>query len=193
MMAKGDGAIRRVEREDNITYLVAAGKPSAPVTFVSWFAAARYCNWLHNGKPRGAQGADTTENGAYAFGGDGTPAARMTGARFFLPAEDEWYKAAYYTPPGDGDQGATYLHFAPQETGRPLIDRAQPDKVSPWGMRGYANKTWEWTESPVGTLHRAVRSGAWFLGNNKQSAGHFYCNPQISYPTIGFRVGRVTD
>jgi len=40
-----------------------------PVIFVSWFSAARYCNWLHNGKPSGIQDVSTTEDGAYALFG----------------------------------------------------------------------------------------------------------------------------
>jgi sulfatase modifying factor 1 len=46
-----------------------AGATSAanrPITFVSWFDAARFANWMANGKPTGAAGSTTTDNGAYA-------------------------------------------------------------------------------------------------------------------------------
>jgi formylglycine-generating enzyme required for sulfatase activity len=72
-----------------------------PAVFVSWGSAARLANWLHNGQPIGAEGAATTENGAYALNGAITDAAlaavtRNPSARWALPSENEWYKAAYY-------------------------------------------------------------------------------------------------
>jgi hypothetical protein len=35
-----------------------------PITFVSWFGVARFCNWLHNG-----QGSGSTKSGAYTLNG----------------------------------------------------------------------------------------------------------------------------
>lgn len=39
-----------------------------PITFVSWFDSARFANWMANGKPTGAAGSTTTDNGAYNLG-----------------------------------------------------------------------------------------------------------------------------
>lgn len=36
-----------------------------PVVYVSWGDAARFANWLNNGKPTGTEDASTTESGAY--------------------------------------------------------------------------------------------------------------------------------
>jgi formylglycine-generating enzyme required for sulfatase activity len=36
-----------------------------PITYVSWFDAARFANWMTNGQPSGRQTVKTTENGAY--------------------------------------------------------------------------------------------------------------------------------
>jgi hypothetical protein len=158
---------------------------------VSWLDAIRFCNWLHNGQPTGTAGPATTEDGAYRMDGLQPAGQRRSGAKFFLPTEDEWYKAAYFVPRGD-DSGS-YRHFPPLETERPLIREPRPGLVSPCGMGGLADRVWEWTESPVGRLHRSVRSGAWFQGNNKQAAGHFYSNPQIEYWNLGFRVARPVE
>lgn len=187
-MTHGENAIRRVRHVTGYRYQVLEGCAPKPVAHVSWFDALRYCNWLHHGQPSGPRAAGTTEGGAYILKGPREAGPREPNAKYFLPTENEWYKSAYFTPAPDG-LGA-YHHFAPRESSRPLITSPQPGLISYWGMADFADGIWEWTESPVGTLHRALRSGAWFLGNNKQSAGHFYSNPQIEYPSIGFRVAR---
>jgi formylglycine-generating enzyme required for sulfatase activity/tRNA A-37 threonylcarbamoyl transferase component Bud32 len=81
-------------------------QPRRPIGCVSWTSAARFCNWLHNG-----QGDGSTETGAYALNGvTDQRMPREKDARFFLPNEDEWYKAAYYDPAGAA--GGTYWKFA---------------------------------------------------------------------------------
>jgi subtilisin family serine protease/formylglycine-generating enzyme required for sulfatase activity len=71
-----------------------------PIAFVSWYDALRFANWLHNGRPVGAQNDNTTENGAYDFDGPTSVGPRKPGAKWFLPSEDEWYKAAYHKNDG---------------------------------------------------------------------------------------------
>ena len=39
------------------------GDGNRPVSYVNWFGAARFTNWLHNGQPTGLQTASTTEDG----------------------------------------------------------------------------------------------------------------------------------
>jgi formylglycine-generating enzyme len=94
-----------------------AGSPSAaydesavytgsqqPVTSVSWYEAAQFCNYLTSGDK---------SKGVYKFSGNnanpGTcqgvdrDAARSTyGRAFYIPTEDEWYKAAYFKANGTG-------------------------------------------------------------------------------------------
>jgi formylglycine-generating enzyme len=78
-------------------YVPASGVTAAnrPITYVSWFDAARFANWMTNG-----QGGGSTETGAYDLtGGDSFVApAKTPGAAFYIPTENEWYKAAYYAP-----------------------------------------------------------------------------------------------
>ncbi|MCA9101328.1 MAG: SUMF1/EgtB/PvdO family nonheme iron enzyme [Planctomycetales bacterium] len=66
-----------------------------PVNYVSFFDAMRFTNWLHNG-----QGSGDTESGAYTIG-SGTDEVRSASAKYWIPSEDEWYKAAYYDPNTD--------------------------------------------------------------------------------------------
>jgi sulfatase modifying factor 1 len=90
-----------------------------PIGYVSWFNAARFANWLANGQPTGAQTSTTTENGAYNVNGatSGNAQARNvtnpnTGAAptYFIPTQNEWYKAAYYSPVLNSGSGGYYTY-----------------------------------------------------------------------------------
>ena len=64
------------------------GSGDRPVTYVSWFDAARFVNWLHNG-----QGSGSTETGVYTLLNgqiDGLVSARNPGALVWIPTLDEW-------------------------------------------------------------------------------------------------------
>ncbi len=90
--------ITRSGAPGSFVYAVKPDFADKPVGGVTWYDAARYCNWLHNERPTGSQGPSTTEAGAYDMSLEGAAIARLPGARFFLPTHDEWYKAAYYDP-----------------------------------------------------------------------------------------------
>ncbi len=90
------------------------GEPAA--ARMSWFYAARYCNWLHNGKVNQPW---AFESGAYTLGGyqqlpDGTWTGQLTrspGALFWIPGVDEWVKGMYYDPNKHGlGQPGYYLY-----------------------------------------------------------------------------------
>lgn len=90
-----------------------------PITYVSWFDAARFANWLSNGQPSGPQTELTTENGAYALRGrvNGLAPRRnainpntRTAPWYFLPTENEWYKAAYYDPTLQAGRGGYWAY-----------------------------------------------------------------------------------
>jgi formylglycine-generating enzyme required for sulfatase activity len=94
----GEGGISR-SGSGPYTYTVNAGMANQPVVFVTWYDTLRFANWLDNG-----QGNGSTESGSYTLlGGTPTPSnystiSRNPGAQWFLPNENEWYKAAYYDP-----------------------------------------------------------------------------------------------
>jgi sulfatase modifying factor 1 len=87
-----------------------------PATFVSWFGAARFANWLQNGASNGA----STETGAYTLNGamEGI-IPRNPGAAWWIPSKDEWYKAAYYK--GGGTNAGYWLY--------PMQSDAMPDNA----------------------------------------------------------------
>ena len=75
-------------------YAARSNMGGKPVNFVSWFDAARVSNWLMNG----ATGTSSTETGAYTLNDatSGNAPAVNPGATFYVPMEDQWYKAAFY-------------------------------------------------------------------------------------------------
>ncbi|HLB33588.1 MAG TPA: hypothetical protein VJK54_05075, partial [Chthoniobacterales bacterium] len=52
----------------NYNYSVVKGKEDSPITQLSWFTKARFCNWMENHQPTDFQGPKTTEDGVYALG-----------------------------------------------------------------------------------------------------------------------------
>ena len=102
-MTSGDrglpGTIVRSGSDGSFTYTAIPDRQNKPVGFVTFPSAMRFANWIHNGQPTGAQHATTTEDGAYTITTEGIAQNTITrnpGANFFIPTEDEWFKAAYY-------------------------------------------------------------------------------------------------
>ena len=104
------------------------GSANRPITYVSWWDSARFANWMANGQPTGAQTSTTTENGAYnvngATSGDAVTKNAVnpnTGAAptFFIPNQNEWYKAAYYSPNYGGVGVPGYYAYATQSNTAP--------------------------------------------------------------------------
>jgi formylglycine-generating enzyme required for sulfatase activity len=90
------------------------GSGLRPVTWVSWFDAARMANWMQNGQPTGlGEAAGSTEQGAYTLNGANSGIInKNTGAVDWIPTESEWYKAAYYDPNKGGPGVGGYWTYA---------------------------------------------------------------------------------
>ena len=59
------GGITQSGVSGSYSYSVKSGFESKPVTYVSFWDAARFSNWLQNGQPTGLQASLTTEDGTY--------------------------------------------------------------------------------------------------------------------------------
>jgi formylglycine-generating enzyme len=102
-------------------YEIKPGRDNNPVVYVSWYDSIRFANWMHNG-----QGGGDTETGAYTLlGGTPTPSngpsvTRNAGAQWWLPSENEWYKAAYHK--NDGATG-NYWDYPTSTDAAPFSDQ----------------------------------------------------------------------
>ena len=105
------GGIARSGSGGSYTYSTRAHMCAKPVNYVSWFGAARYCNWLHNNY-------GSTETGAYTLNGatSGDAVAKNPGALYWIPTENEWYKAAYHK---SGGRDTGYWLYATQSNAAP--------------------------------------------------------------------------
>lgn len=126
----------------------------------SWNAAARYANWLHNGKVSQPWAFET---GAYDFTQSDFP-ARSADARFWIPSLDEWNKAVYWDPDRYGSGEGGYWIY-PNSSDEPLVpglpgvgetpalDFPQgtalgqyPGVQTPWGLEDVSGHEFEFAE-----------------------------------------------
>jgi sulfatase modifying factor 1 len=129
------GGITNTGTTNGSRYVVKTNMGDKPVNYVSWFDAARVANWLQNG-----QGSSSTETGVYTLVGgqtSGTAPARNSGAQFYIPTENQWYKAAYYK---GGGTNAGYWDYATQSDTTPTAVAAGLTGIGSAGSTGnFAN------------------------------------------------------
>jgi len=102
------------------------GNPNAPAT-MAWEFAARYANWLHNGKQtdRAAFESGVYDTSTFTFNPDGTGNTQLTrspGASVWIPSVDEWVKAASWDPNKvnpDGSVGGYWRFLGSRQTPLP--------------------------------------------------------------------------
>ena len=221
-ISNGFGAnIQRTGSSPNYSYSVAADWADRPVNYVSFWDAARFANWLHNGQPTGAQGPGTTEDGAYHDVGNQTLFGRNAGAKFFIPSEDEWYKAAYHnktaglaasyfdyptgsnTAPGininettNPGNNANYLGSA---IGSPYYRTVVGEfelSDSPYGTFDQGGNVAEWNDTRLDP-GRGLRGGPWNSNNpteqHAQGRGASRLSPTSETGQIGFRVASIPE
>ncbi|MHB1037493.1 MAG: formylglycine-generating enzyme family protein [Pirellulales bacterium] len=186
-----------------------------PVNFVSLWDAARFANWLHNG-----QGDGDTETGAYINIGNQTTFARQAGAKWWIPSEDEWYKAAYHK--NDGATG-NYWDYPTGTNSVPSNDLLNPDpgnnanfsksgytiddpycstlvgefenSESPYGTFDQGGDLWEWNETAIFGWSRGLRGGGWgdYSSRYLRASARYDGNPAGEDAYVGFRVASVAS
>lgn len=162
---------------DPLVYEIVPGAENRPTT-MSWRMAARYCNWLHNGKigERWAFESGAYDTSTFTENPDGSfndQPAHTPGARYWIPTLDEWVKAAYYDPDRHGSGRGGYWLFPnasdvalvsgypdaggetnagefPYDDIRFLDVGSYPHVRSPWGLLDVSGGVSEWLEDSSG-------------------------------------------
>jgi len=195
------GGINQTGNEGNYSYNVKSGFENKPVVSVDWYDTLRFVNWLNSGN---------TENGAYNLQGISTVVAHDSNnlhnpsAQYWLPTEDEWYKAAYYDPNLNSGAGG-YWDYANQSD---TITRAQANfdnssgTVAPVGAYGEENTSYyetndqsgnayEWNEATLpGVTNGAMRGGSFINGTGHliSTYRHIGTSPVHISTYLGFRI-----
>ena len=214
--------IQQTGSPGSYSYSVTGSNPQAancPAFDVTWFDAARFSNWLQNGQGTATtvgQAFALTETGAYTLNGDTTSGteSRNANAKYFIPSENEWYKAAYYNP-----SSGTYSTYATQSNIAPSNSLVLVPNDANYYNGGYTDSTnyltpvgyfstspsyygtfdqsgdvWNWNDALVSGSFRGLRGGLWgdgssLLASSSRSTGY----PSDEHGSIGFRVASVPE
>jgi len=160
----------------NGSYSAGTGRGSAskPITYVSYYDAVRYINWIANG----ASGNSSTESGSYVITNGGIDSGNISGrnvnALYVMPSEHEWYKAAYnngmlstsYSDnPTDGRSmfGADFPNLANRGLGTTVDVGSYGEGY--YGTYDMAGNVWEYSETYMGLTNGietyGIRGGAY--------------------------------
>jgi len=180
-----------------------------PANNVSWYEAAQFCNYLTSGNK---------SQGVYQFSGDNAnpgnflginrdAAISSYGIAYFVPTEDEWYKAAYYKPNGSGySLYANGTNIAP--TAGVQSNYANGNYyIPPWnvgtgtqeqnGTFDMMGNVWEWNETICGyggyenTPFYGIRGGCFVPysnGDGLKSSDRGWVTRDTEYDILSFRV-----
>ena len=203
-----------------------------PATGVNWNEAARFVNWLNTSQSYAPAYKFTLQPGDVGYtananialwqagdpGYDASNPYRNSAAYYFLPSENEWYKAAFYS-----GSGSTYYDYATQQnapttptevgsgtadgsvvygqfsvTGPANIDLA--GGLSHYGTMGQNGNVWELQESAFTapndnpSVARAVRGGDWTNAESTlRSSSRDGGGPASEFLNVGFRVASVPE
>jgi formylglycine-generating enzyme required for sulfatase activity len=212
--------ISRSGGSGSYSYAVIGSSANKPITYVSWFDAARFCNWLHNG-----QGGGSTETGAYTLNGAMSGIYNANpGAKIWLPTENEWYKAAYYDPtkggaggywayatrratmPGntigmagaanyfDGDYVGSGTSSLPTANALTNVGAYGANSASYYGTNDQTGNVWEWNGAVVNGTNRGQRGGSWGgSASNVGAVNRFSVSPTFADNYTGFRIAAVPE
>ena len=200
--------------------------PQHPATALSGTQIMRFVNWLNTSEGyHPAYSFDVVSLGEFGitrtivvpwsednFGYDPSNVVRHRGARFVLPTNDEWYKAAYH----DASSGAAgvYFDFATGSNGEPtrvpsgveagtaVYDQpksqgpaftTEAGGLSPYGTMGQHGNVWEMQEpflASPGDIHQVTQGSAYpdpFLTKQRSLAG------SGGAESVGFRIAMLPD
>jgi hypothetical protein len=198
---------------------------SQPAANMTWYEAAAFVNWMNTSTGHQAayqlNGTNTeltlwTSGQAWQAGGENL--YRHKDAYYFLPNENEWYKAAYHKNDGvtanywDYATGSNTIPTAVASGTAPGTAVYNSAAVSPaavnndgglsaYGTMGQNGNVWEWNESATdgsnssGSEDRVFRGSDWVNAevSLRSSTRGLFGDPNSTDGHIGFRVASVPE
>ncbi|OGV73225.1 MAG: hypothetical protein A3K19_30240 [Lentisphaerae bacterium RIFOXYB12_FULL_65_16] len=180
-----------------------SGHQTHPMTFVSWFGAAAFCNWR-----------STVDSRTAVYDPANGWAATLTNTGYRLPQEAEWYKAAAWDSTaevfrtyGTGSDtlaaaDANYLNSGDEfEAGAiRTCPGGYHDKTSPYGLFAASGNVWEWCHSFYDAQSsdedvnaHATRGGSWGnLAEDVKTTSRCGFKPGQVLNSVGFRIMTTT-
>ena len=196
-----------------------------PAANINWYEAAAFANWLNTST--GKQAAyDLSWDGsawsmnlwssgqAWQVGGENF--YRNKDAYYFLPSENEWYKAAYSDPAGPdyflyptASSSAPVAVDSGTAAGTAVYNNAtnapagvdDAGGLSSYGTMGQGGNVWEWNETALDGANssssevRTIRGGGWISPAGQLNTSFRSSNglPDGERNFIGFRVASVPE
>ncbi len=181
----------------SFSYTVTTALANRPVVYVNWFDAARFANWMMNG-----QGNASMETGAYTLNNatSGIITANI-GAQVYIPSENEWYKAAYYSaantsyslyPNGQNTITTADANYDGSVGSTTNVGTYSSDPSS-YGTNDQGGNVWEWNDAVISGSSRGLRGGAWGSSAFLRSSFRYNNDPSNEDSKIGFRVASVPE
>jgi formylglycine-generating enzyme required for sulfatase activity len=197
-----------------------------PAANMTWYESAAFVNWLNTSK--GFQPAyNLTWSGstwtmalwtATDNGYDANNLYRNSQAKYFLPSENEFYKAAY----GKSDGSGYYFYPTASDTAPTIVASGtspntavynqiyeqgpasvyEAGGLSSYGTMGQGGNVFGWEESAYSgsnidpSADRTFRGGGWWTDNGPLQSSqryyyYIYLSPDYEYGDLGFRVASV--
>ena len=195
-----------------------------PAATISWYEAAAFVNFLNTNSGKTAAYDLTFSSGSWsmalwsseqAWTAGGTNLYRNKDAYYFLPSENEWYKAAYYNAAGtnyflyptasssapaavaSGTNGGSAVYGGAASVPA-IVDSA--GGLSPYGTMGQGGNIFEWNESAFDGANssssesRAIRGGSWSDPEFALSSSFRLDDvPSFEDVNFGFRVASIPE
>jgi formylglycine-generating enzyme required for sulfatase activity len=199
-----------------------------PAANLNWYEAAAFVNFLNTSSGKTAA-YDLSWSGTawsmelwssdQAWTAGGTNLYRNKDAFYFLPSENEWYKAAYYK--GGGTNAGYWLYPTASSSeptsvtsgtsaGTAVYRNNNPDSapaivnsaggLSPYSTMGQGGNVWEWNESALDGTNssssefRVFRGGNWgSAAGNLRPSSRESDDPLQQGVYLGFRVASVPE
>ena len=200
---------------------------SQPAANITWYEAAAFVNWLNTSSGKTAaynltfstSWSMTLQSSSNAWTLGGTNLYRNKDAYYFLPSEDEWYKAAYYnaagtnyfvyptasssvpTSVGSGTNPNTAVFYASGAGYTAPAEVTTAGGLSPYGTMGQGGNVRDLIETAADgvndstTENRSMLGGFW--GDTavvlSSTGNRQTAAVTLENPNLGFRVASVPE